>query len=203
MQAVNINAQTRELSKKKGTKALREAGLVPAVIYGGNSTEHVSVVSGDMRPLIFTPDFKVAELSIDGKIERCIVKDMQFHPVSDELVHIDFLRIVDGHPIKVKLPLHFEGTPVGVRNGGKLIKEARKLEVRLLPENLVDHLVIDVTDLKMGESARVRDVEVEEGVEILVDGAIPVAAVEIPRALKSAQAKGDGEAGDDEEGDEA
>lgn len=203
MQVVNIDAQTRELGGKKIAKQLRREGRVPAVVYGGDSVAHVSVTPGEMRSLIYTPDFKIAELTIDGKVERCIVKSMQFHPVTDDLVHVDFLRIIDGQPIKLNVPLRYEGTPVGVRNGGRLVKEKRTLEIQVLPKDLLDHMTIDVSELKMGETARVRDIEVKEGVEILADGAIPVALVAIPRALKSAMASGGGADGEEGEGEEA
>lgn len=201
MQVVNIDAQTRELGRKKAAKQLRRDGRVPAVVYGGDSVAHVSVSPAEMRDLIYTPEFKIAEVSIDGKVHRCIVKSLQFHPVTDDLLHVDFLRVIDGNPIKLNVPVRFEGTPIGVRNGGRLVKEKRSLEVKLLPANIIDHVVINVAELKMGQTARVRDIEAIEGVEVLADGAIPIALVQIPRALKSAMASGGGDA--EEEGEEA
>lgn len=189
MQVVKVSAQTREPNGKKGTKAVKKAGLVPGVIYGGEGVTPISFTSKAVKGLVYTPDFKLAEIEVDGKTEKCILKDIDFHPVTDEIVHIDFLRLIDGTPIKVELPVKFRGVSPGVKLGGKLIQQIRRVKVKTLPESLIDHLVVDVSHLNLGDSCRVREIDPIDGVEIMVDGATPVGLVEIPRALRSASAK--------------
>jgi len=189
MQVVNISAQKREPNGKKGTKAVRAAGLVPGVIYGGEGVTPISFTAKAVKGLVYTPDFKVAEIEVDGAKEKCILKDIDFHPVTDEIVHIDFLRLIDGTPIKVELPVKFTGASPGVKQGGKLIQQIRRIKVKTLPSALVDHLLVDVSHLDLGDSCRVREIQPIEGVEVMVDGATPVGLVEIPRALRSASAQ--------------
>lgn len=199
MKVVSVEAQTREPNGKKGTKALREQGRVPAVIYGGDSVTHISVTPKSVKELVYTPEFKLAEIKAGAETSKCILKDITFHPVTDEIVHIDFLRLLDGVPIKVELPVKFRGVSPGVKLGGKLIAQLRKVKVKTTPEKLVSELVVDVSNLDLGDSVRVREIDLEDGVSILVDGATPVGLVEIPRALRSAtaaeQAEEDAEAG--------
>jgi len=163
MQVVNVSAQTREPNGKKGTKALRAKGHVPAVIYGGDNVTHISFPPKAVKDLVYTPDFKTADIDVDGKVEKCILKDISFHPVTDEIVHIDFLRLIDGVPIKVDLPVKFRGVSPGVKLGGKLIPQLRKIKVKTTPDKLTDHLVVDVSGLDLGESVRVREIDVVEG----------------------------------------
>lgn len=186
MQTVKVSGQSRENLGKKSSKATRREGLVPAVLYGAGDPVHFTIKPLDVRSLIYTPEFKLAELSVGGNTHRAIVKDYQFHPVTDDLVHIDFLALQDGHPIKVQVPVVFEGTSPGVRTGGKLQVNVRRIKIKTTPENLVDRLVLDISQLELGSSIRVRDIKPIEGVEIMNPGGQPVATVEIPRALRSA-----------------
>ncbi|MCB0690434.1 MAG: 50S ribosomal protein L25 [Saprospiraceae bacterium] len=188
MQKVSIEANKRTDLGSASAKRIRQAGDVPAVIYGGNDVVHCSVPAKQLKNLVYTPDLKLAEVSVDGTNQRCILKDIQFHPVTDEIVHIDFLRIMDKTPIKVNVPLKFKGVSPGVKAGGKLVQSMRTVIVKTTPEKLTDELFLDISKLDLGQSIRVRDIEVPEGVEIMVNSAIPVAVIEIPRALKSAAA---------------
>ncbi|MFZ1496100.1 MAG: 50S ribosomal protein L25, partial [Saprospiraceae bacterium] len=113
---------------------------------------------------------------------------VQFHPVTEQLLHIDFLRLVEKTPIKVEVPLRFKGSSPGVKLGGKLIQQIRKIKIKTTPEFLVDELKADISKLDLGQALRVREVTVPQGVEILNNGATPVALIEIPRALKAAAA---------------
>lgn len=197
MKVVSIEAQTREPNGKKGTKALRASGRIPAVVYGGDSVAHISVTAKSVKELVYTPDFKLAEIKADSESSKCILKDITFHPVTDEIVHIDFLRLIDGVPIKVDLPVKFRGDSPGVKLGGKLISQLRKVTVKTTPEKLVNELVVDVSNLELGDSVRVREIDVNDGVTLMVDGATPVGLVEIPRALRSASAAADKEGGEE------
>lgn len=186
METVTVAGQARESLGKKGTKAVRLAGEVPAVLYGSGDPVHFSVKPLDVRSLIYTPEFKLAELSVGGNTIKAIVKDVQFDPVTDAIIHLDFLALQDGHPIKVKVPVAFTGTSPGVRAGGKLQQAVRYIKMKATPDKLVDRITMDISKLEMGESIRVRDIEAQDGVEIINPGGQPVASVIVPRAMRSA-----------------
>lgn len=188
MQTVAIKGEERAEIGKKYTKAVRSAGKIPCVLYGKDEVVHFSTTSKDVKPIIYTPDFKIAEVEIGGKQYRCILKDVQFHPVSDVITHIDFLKLIDGHPVKVEVPVRFKGNSPGVKVGGKLIQQVRRIKIKTTPDKLVDELTLDISNLELGQSIRVRDIEAIEGIEIMNSPGIPVAQVEIPRALRSATA---------------
>jgi large subunit ribosomal protein L25 len=186
MQSVQVSGELRENLGKKSSKATRREGLVPAVLYGAGDPVHFTIKALDVRSLVYTPEFKLAELTVGGKTFRAIVKDYQFHPVTDALRHIDFLALQDGHPVKVQVPVIFEGVSPGVLGGGKLQISVRRIKIKTIPENLVDKLVLDISELELGSAIRVRDIKANEGVEIMNPGGQPVASVEVPRALRSA-----------------
>ncbi len=187
MQVVNIKAETRTALGKKGAKATRKEGRIPCVLYGGDEVIHFSTTQNEVRHLIYTPDFKIAEVEVDGKPFRCIVKEKQYHPVTDSILHLDFLRLEDGRPIKVQVPIRFKGTSPGVKSGGKLIQNVRNVTIKALPENIIDEVTVDISKLDLGQSIRIRDIKVGEGLEIINAAGIPIATIEIPRALRSAQ----------------
>ncbi len=186
MQSVKVSGEIRENLGKKSSKATRREGLVPAVLYGAGDPIHFTIKPLDVRSLIYSPEFKLAELAVDGKTVKAIVKDYQFHPVTDELRHIDFLALVPGHPIKVQVPVAFEGDSPGVRVGGKLLVSVRRVKIKTTPENLVDKVILDISGLELGSAIRVRDIAPMEGVEIMNPAGTPIATVEVPRALRSA-----------------
>lgn len=186
MESVQVSGQLRTDLGKKASKNIRREGNVPAVLYGIGGPVHFTIKPLSVRDLIYSPEFKLAELEVDGKTYKAIVKDYQFHPVTDNLLHIDFLALQDGHPIKVQVPIVFEGVSPGVRNGGKLQVAVRRAKIKATPENLVDKLVLDISELKLGSAIRIRDIQPREGVEIMNPGGTPVATVEVPRALRSA-----------------
>ncbi|MEE9440251.1 MAG: 50S ribosomal protein L25 [Saprospiraceae bacterium] len=195
MEVVQIEAKSRELFGKKHTKALRKEGLIPAIVYGGGDVTTISLTARAVKPIVYTPNFKVAVINVGGQKLKCILKEIIFHPVTDEIVHIDFLKLIDGTPVKVEIPVSFKGKSPGVKEGGKLIPQLRKVKVKTLPEKMVDVLYVDISELDLGGSVRVKDLEVPEGMEVMVTPAMPVAIVEVPRALKSEAA----EAADEDE----
>lgn len=203
MKATPLSASVRSVTTSAALRALRNEKLVPGVLYGTGENIHFSVPAIDLRKLIYTPDFSLIELDLDGKTYRCIIKDYQIHPVTDALVHVDLLALKAGQPVKVDIPVHFTGNPEGVKSGGTIVKKLRKLRVKTTPEKLVEEFSIDITHLDLGQSVRVRDLETEDGVQIMNPGPIPMASIEIPRALKSAAsaAEEEGEEGL-EEGEE-
>jgi len=187
MVTVKLNGSQRTDFGKKAAKDVRRAGLIPCVLYGPKKDNvHFTVKPHDIRPLVYTGDFKLTELDVDGKIHRCIVKSVDFNPVKDTVDHIDFLQLEDGQTVKVEVPLRFTGTSPGVRNGGKFAQSVRKVKIKTKVENLIDEVFADVSELKLGESLRIRDIKEVEGVQIMNPGALPVASVVIPRSLKSA-----------------
>lgn len=187
MQTVAIEGTPREAFGKKASKSFRKQGLVPCVAYSSDTTIHFTAPSTAFKKLIYTPDFKIAEITVDGKTYRAILKDAQYHPVTDAIVHLDFLLLVDGHKLIAEVPVKTQGVAPGVKLGGKLTLVTRRVKIKTTPENLVDHMSVDISDLDLGKSVRVRDLAVVEGVEVMTSPGIPLAAVEIPRALRSAQ----------------
>ncbi|MEO1258556.1 MAG: 50S ribosomal protein L25 [Bacteroidota bacterium] len=206
MLTVSVSGTKREEVGKKATKAVRKAGLVPCVLYSrGKENVHFTVKPHDVRPLIYTGDFKLAEINVDGTAHKCILKTVDFHPVTDDVRHIDFIELQDGHPVKVEVPLRFEGSSPGVRNGGKFMQSVRKVKIKVVPELLVDEVIADISELKLGHSIRVRDIKAVEGVEVINPGALPVASVIVPRSLKGADVEEEGDEGaegEEEGGDE-
>lgn len=188
MESVAITGNIRAELGKKPTKAIRNSGEVPCVIYGSEKVVHFSAPALSFRSLVYSPEFKQANIDVDGTTYKCILKDIQFHPVSDDLTHMDFLELVPGNVIKVEIPVRPVGIAPGVKLGGKLSQRVRRVKVKTTPENLVDHLTVDVSGLKLGESVRVRDIDGIEGVELMSASGIPVISVEIPRALRAAAA---------------
>lgn len=189
MESVAFNAQLRSEINKKSTKAARREGLVPGVIYGGKEPVHILAKPFDFRDIVYTPDFKLAEVNVDGKVYKCFLKELQMHPVTDEVVHFDLIELIPGSTIQVELPVRFTGIAPGVKEGGTLTKKVRTVKVKTTEDKLVDHVSVDVSNLVLGQSVRVRDISTIEGIEIMNSPSIPVASVEIPRALRSATAE--------------
>lgn len=202
METINVEGISRSTGSTS-SREIRKEGKVPCVLYGQGDVKHFAVTPKSVKSLVYTPDFKIAMINIDGKEERCILKDIQFHPVTDVIEHIDFLKLTDGVPVKVSIPLKTKGVSEGVLLGGKLIQQVRRVLVKTLPEHLVDELFVDISPLQLGQSARIRDIEVNDNLQIMNPPATPVIAVEIPRALKSAQAAQDGTKDAKEAGAEA
>ncbi|HMO38991.1 MAG TPA: 50S ribosomal protein L25 [Saprospiraceae bacterium] len=187
MQVIAIKGQPRTDLGKRGANAARKQGMIPCVMYGGKEVVHFMTSPSEVRHLIYTPDFKLAEVEVDGKTFKCILKDKQFHPVNDEIRHLDFLILQDKHPVKVEIPIRFRGSSPGVKLGGKLQQNLRTVKIKTTPENLVDELTADISTLELGQSIRIRDMKPGEGIEILSAPGTPIATIEIPRALRSAQ----------------
>ena len=188
METIKIEGNSRSEYGTKFAKEARKAGQVPCVLYGQDGVQHFTVTPKSVKGLLYTPDFKIAELAVGGKTIRAIIKDSQFHPVTDELVHLDFLQLTAGVPVKVNIPLRPKGISEGVKLGGKLIQQVRTVKVKLMPEDLVSELYVDITGLNLGQAARIKDVEITDKMEVMSPAATPVIAVEVPRALRSATA---------------
>ena len=161
MKKAQLSGSVRASVGKKDNSALRNAGKVPCVLYGSGEQTHFSVRSVDIEKLIFSPDVYQVELDIDGKKAMAIIQDKQMHPVKDTPVHIDFLELNDKKPVKVSLPVRTTGAAPGVMNGGKLRQPYRMLRVIGLPGSLPEEVVLDISALKIGDSIRISEIEVE------------------------------------------
>ena len=160
MKSITINGLERESVGKVATKALRNAGKVPCVVYGGDHAIHFSADELAFKDLVYTPEVHTVVIALDNgaKIE-CVLQDIQFHPVTDRILHIDFYQLFDDKEIALNIPVNLTGNSVGVKNGGVLRKNNRKLRVKALPTNLPDFIEIDITPMKIGSKFYVRDLE--------------------------------------------
>lgn len=195
MEIVSIKGEERKDLGKKATKQLRADGKIPCVLYGKDELVHFTITSKQVKPLVYTPDFKLANIELNGKEYRCILKDMQWHPVKDSILHIDFLRLIDSLPIKLEVPIRFVGSSPGVKIGGKLLQKVRRVKIKTIPEHMVSEVELDISTLELGQSIRIRDIKVNEHTEIMQQPGTPVATIEIPRSLRSATAAAAKEAG--------
>lgn len=187
MDIVAVSGKLRTNVGKRASAQIRREGGIPCVMYDANNVIHFTSELKEIKKLIFTPKFKLAEVTIDGKSYRCIIKEYQMHPVTDAITHIDFLHLLEGQPVKIEVPVKFIGSSPGVKNGGKLLQMLRRVKLKTTVEHLIDEVTLDISDLKLGHSIRIRDIQPNQGVEIMNNGATPVAIVEVPRALRSAQ----------------
>ena len=160
MKTVSLSGSPRENVGKKGANILRKDGSVPAVVYGGEKQIHFSVLENEAKKLVFTPNVYLIELEIDGKKSKVILQEAQTHPVTDRILHLDFLEISDSKPFKLNLPVRLEGFSKGVRNGGNLSQNFRKLKVMGLLKDMPDAVKIDITPLKIGDKIRVADLNI-------------------------------------------
>jgi large subunit ribosomal protein L25 len=186
MESIAIQGHRKEGSGKEAARKVRRVGQVPAVMYksGGGEAIQFSVDPDDFRHLIYTPQFKMAEVSFNGTTHKCILKDVQFHPVSDAVIHLDFLELVPGVKFKATVPVRYVGQAPGVKAGGKFLAKMRSVHVLTVPESIIDEVTADISGMELGGTIRVRDIKVPEGVEITNNGAVPIASIEIPRALR-------------------
>ncbi|MCB9306627.1 MAG: 50S ribosomal protein L25 [Lewinellaceae bacterium] len=186
MEIIALQGHRKERSGKVESKKIRRNGQVPANMYksGGGEAVQFTLESAAIRHLIYTSKFKLAEITLNGSTYKCIVKDIQFHPVTDAVVHIDFLELVPGVKFKATVPLRFAGQAPGVKAGGKFIPQMRQVNILTTPEKAVDEVKADISKMELGATIRVRDISKPEGVEITNNMAVPVATIEVPRALK-------------------
>ena len=150
MKSITIKGSKRESVGKVATKALRNAGMVPCVIYGGENPIHFSAEEKAFKNLVYTPNVYTATIDVDGKKIPTILQDIQFHPVTDKIIHVDFYQLFDDKEITMKIPVRLVGTSPGVLNGGSLRFTNRKLKVKALPSNLPDFVTADISELRIG-----------------------------------------------------
>ena len=187
MKTFQVEGSKRELIGKKATKNYRKESLVPCVLYGGEEVIHFNVTKECVRKLIHTPEIYLVDLTIEGKAAKAILKETQFHPVSDELLHIDFQQIFDKKPVVIEIPVVLEGLAEGVKAGGKLSLEMRKLRVKGLYKNLPEKLLINVEKLGLGKTIQIGELHFDN-LELLNAKDNVVVAVKLTRAARGAAA---------------
>ena len=180
MKSVSISAEKRVDLGKKEAKALRAAGKVPCVVYGGENVQHIAATEIAFNNLVYTPNVYTVAIDIEGNTVNALIKDIQFHPVTDKIIHVDFIELTPGKEVNTEIPVVITGNAIGVRNGGKLRKTLRKLSVRSTPENLPDAITLDITDMKIGHKIYVRDIDADK-FDILTSGNAVVVAVKTAR----------------------
>ena len=194
MKSIEIKGSLRAETGKKATRELRNNDIVPCVLYGVQKDEngnpvatHFTVTTDGLRNLVYTPHIYVVDLNIDGKIVNAIMKDIQFHPVTDKILHVDFYQIDEAKPIVMEVPVQLEGLAEGVKAGGKLALQIRKLKVKALYNVIPERLVVNVTNLGLGKTIKVGELNYE-GLELLNAKEAVVCAVKLTRAARGAQA---------------
>jgi large subunit ribosomal protein L25 len=187
MKTITIEGHLRTDHGKKAARQIRSQENVPAVIYGGAQEVSFYASAKAFKPLVYTGEFQIAEVTVDGKKYRCILKDLQFDKVTDALIHLDLLELVDDKKVVATLPLKYVGTSVGVKEGGKLVIKIKSLKVKAFPKDLVETINVDITNLALNANIRVEDVKAP-GLEIMNSPRIPIASVVMTRQLKQEEA---------------
>jgi large subunit ribosomal protein L25 len=183
MKTITIEGHLRTENGKKAARQLRSQENVLGVIYGGAEEVNFYAPTKAFKSLVYTSEFQIAQVSVAGKTYKCILKDLQFDKVSDALLHVDLLELVDNKKVVATLPLKMIGTSVGVKSGGKLIVKMKSLKVKALPKDLREFIECDITNLDLNGNIRVQDVNAPN-MEIMNPPRIPVASVVLTRQLK-------------------
>lgn len=187
MKTTQISASVRTELGKRGTKDLRNAENVPAVIYHEGNASHIYISYLDARKVLYTAETFIVNITMeDGSKLDAIVRESQYHPVTDKIQHIDFVRVMSDKVIDVSLPLELSGTPEGVTKGGKLLTKLRRIKVRGIPSQLPDKVVVDVRGLDLGATIKISDVKFDN-ITVITAASSAIASVEIPRSLRSAK----------------
>jgi large subunit ribosomal protein L25 len=202
MKKAQLSGSLRANVGKKDAKAVRNAGRVPCVLYGTGEQTHFSVRSVDMEKIIFSPDVFQIEIDIEGTKKMAIIQQKQMHPVTDKPRHVDFLELDDKKEVKVSLPVRTTGSAIGVMNGGRLRQNYRMLKVSGLPGDLPEEVSLDVTDMRIGASVRIKDLDLAK-ISILEPAEAVVVGVKMARGAAADDEEAEGEAteGEAAEGD--
>lgn len=196
MKSVSLSGSLRENVGKKDAAALRRQGMIPCVVYGGENQIHFSLTQTQMNKLVYTPDVFRVELEIGGENYSTFIQDIQFHPLTEAVLHVDFLQLFADKKAKIALPVRLSGSSIGVRNGGKLRQNYRTLSLVGLPDAFPESVEIDITELKIGDSVRVSGIQIE-GLTCLEPANAVIVGVKTARGVVAEDEE------DDEEGEEA
>lgn len=182
MKSIEISGSARTNIGKASNRELRKNDSVPCVLYGGSENVHFHCPAMAFRDLIYTPSVHTVNLDVDGKKHQAILQEIQFHPLTDKILHIDFLELADNKPVKIEIPVKLSGVSEGVKEGGKLTLKMRKITIKALPKDLPDFIEVDITPLKIGDSFRVKQINIP-GVEILSSPNNVVVNVKVTRKV--------------------
>jgi large subunit ribosomal protein L25 len=203
MKSITIKGSERESVGKKSTKALRNAGKVPCVIYGGETPMHFSADELSFKDLVYTPNAHTVVVKMeDGTKVRAVMQDIQFHPVTDRILHVDFYQLFDDKAVTMQIPVRLEGNSPGVRNGGRLLFRKRKLVIRALPDNLPDIFKVDISKLKIGDNISVELLKNDDFTILHPDSTV-VVQVKTARTAVAVEEDEEDEEGGEEAGAEA
>lgn len=161
MKSTVVKASLRNDAGKKAANSIRKEGMVPAILYGGNEQKLLQIDERQFNHIVYTPNVYLIDLDVDGEVTRAILQDIQFHPVTDKVTHADFLMITDDSPVVISIPIKTLGNARGVINGGKLNINRRRLKVKGLPSALTDNIEINIAPLRIGQSIKVKEIQVE------------------------------------------
>lgn len=186
MKSIAISGSARQNVGKRDAKELRYEGKIPAVLYGGKEQTHLAVSAADLRPVLYTSDVVFVELDVNGKKTRTIIQDAQFHPLTDQVIHVDFLELSDDKEVSVNIPIKLTGDSPGVKMGGKLVQKLRNLRVKALPNNLPQEIKVPMESLEVGKSFRVSQITLENA-KILNNSDDTIVSVVMSRALRQAE----------------
>ncbi len=201
MKTLSIKGIKRENVGKSFSKKLRKDGNIPCVIYGGKENIHFSTHKNNFLKLVYTPNVYKVELDIDGGKLNAIMQDIQFHPLTDEITHVDFIELMPGKKVTMETPVKLIGNPIGVRNGGNLRLNLRKLLVRAMPENLIENIELNIEHLRIGDKIRVSEIE-NENIELLNQKHDVVVAVKRARVIVEEEEEEEEEGAEGAEGAE-
>lgn len=186
MKSIAISGSRRESVGKRDAKELRYQGKVPAVLYGGQNQIHFSVSATDLKSLVYTPDVQFVDLDVEGVKAHAIIQDLQFHPLTDLPLHVDFLELNEAKPTVMEIPVKLTGTSPGVKTGGKLIQKLRKLRVKALPQDMPQYVEVSLETLEVGKSVSVGDLKFNDFL-ITNNTDDTIVSVIMSRALKQAE----------------
>jgi len=202
MKKVSLSGSLRENVGKKDAKAVRNAGKVPCVLYGGDSQLHFTTEVANFKPIIFTPNTYLIELDLSGTKYDVILQDVQYHPVSDKVLHADFLLAPEGKPVTVSMPVNINGAAPGVLRGGNLYVISTKLKLKGLVKDIPEFIDVDISKLEIGDSIKIKDLKIDK-ITLLTPANTVVAAVRTARALEVVEEEDEeGEEGEEGEGEE-
>ncbi|MDB5155991.1 MAG: rplY [Mucilaginibacter sp.] len=186
MKSIAISGSPRENVGKRDAKELRYQALVPAVLYGGATQTHFSVSAADLKPVVYTPVVHFIDLDIAGVKSQAIIKDLQFHPLTEQIIHVDFLLLDEKKPITIQIPVRLTGTSPGVKVGGKLVQKLRKLSIKALPKDHLDFIDVSIEALEVGKSVKVAELSFPK-LTILNTKEDTIVSVTTSRALRQAE----------------
>lgn len=186
MKTFELKGELRSDLGKKASKALRTEEKVPCVIYGGTENIHFSVIAKDLSKLLYTPEVYMVKVNLGGKSCEVVLREIQLHPVTDKVLHIDFYQIFEDKPVVMEIPVKTEGFAEGVKAGGKLALVTRKLKVKALPKNLPGELMLNVETLGLGKAIKVKDLSFEN-FEVMNAKDVVVVQIKLTRAARAAQ----------------